>query len=73
MKAVVYLATGFEETEAIVPIDLLRRAGIDVTISSIDDELVVKSSHGVAIKADKSLYSFPEVCRELSISHSAGV
>lgn len=55
MKAVVYLATGFEETEAVVPIDLLRRAGIDVTISSIDDELVVKSSHGVTIKADKSL------------------
>lgn len=48
----VFLANGFEETEAVVPIDILRRAGFDVKLISITDELLVTSSHGVTIKAD---------------------
>ena len=55
MKAVVYLATGFEEAEAIVPVDMLRRAGVDVTLSSIDDDKTVVSSHNVTVVADKSI------------------
>lgn len=47
-----FLANGFEETEAVVPIDILRRAGFDVKLVSITDELLVTSSHGVTIKAD---------------------
>ena len=52
MKAIVYLATGFEEAEAIIPIDMFRRAGIDVTLSSVDQEKRVTGSHGIQILAD---------------------
>ena len=52
MKAIVYLASGFEEAEAIIPIDMFRRAGIDVTLSSVDQEKRVTGSHGIQILAD---------------------
>lgn len=45
------LANGFEESEAIVPLDILRRAGVDVlTVGIGDDE--IESSHGVTVKTD---------------------
>lgn len=53
MNAYVFLANGFEETEAIAPIDVMRRAGIDVTTVSITGEKVVTSSHNVPVLADK--------------------
>ncbi len=55
MKAIVYLAEGFEESEAIIPVDMMRRAGIETFTSSLDDEKTVMSSHGVAVLADKTL------------------
>lgn len=55
MKAIVYLATGFEEAEAVVPVDMMRRAGIDVDISSIDEEKTVTSSHGLTLLADMTV------------------
>lgn len=47
----VFLAEGFEETEAIAPIDMLRRAGRDVVTVGIkhDD---IRSSHGVPVLCD---------------------
>ncbi len=53
-KALAILAQGFEETEAVTAIDVLRRAGIDVTIAGLND-LKVKGSHGISIIADKKL------------------
>jgi len=50
-KAIVILAEGFEEIEAITPIDILRRANIDVKVCSLAD-LEVKGSHGISVKAD---------------------
>lgn len=50
----VLLGTGFEETEAIAPIDLLRRAGIDVLTVGIDGKLVY-GSHRIGIEADITL------------------
>ena len=50
--AIVLLAPGFEEIEAITPIDLLRRAGIEVRALSITDQLEVKGGHGLVLKAD---------------------
>ena len=50
----VLLGTGFEETEAIAPIDLLRRAGVDVLTVGIDGKLVY-GSHRIGIEADITL------------------
>ncbi len=48
---VVCLANGFEEIEAITPIDVLRRAGQEVMIAGVEDELV-EGSRGVPVGAD---------------------
>lgn len=40
----IFLADGFEETEAIAPIDMLRRAGKDVVMVGIKND-AVRSSH----------------------------
>ena len=45
------LGTGFEETEAIAPLDLLRRAGVDVQTVGITGKTVY-GSHNIGIVAD---------------------
>ena len=45
------LGTGFEETEAIAPLDLLRRAGVEVKTVGVNGK-IVRSSHKVGIEAD---------------------
>jgi len=52
-KAIVFLAEGFEEIEAISIIDILRRAEISVTTVSIGKEKEVKGAHNVPVIADK--------------------
>lgn len=47
----VFLADGFEETEAFAPIDVMRRAGLDVVTVGVTGEMVT-SSHKVTVKAD---------------------
>ena len=47
----VLLGTGFEETEAILPVDLLRRAGVDVITVGINGKTVY-GSHRIGIEAD---------------------
>ncbi len=47
----VLLGTGFEETEAIAPIDLLRRAGIPVMTVGVNGKTVY-GGHGIGIEAD---------------------
>ena len=58
-SALVVLAKGFEEIEAIAPIDVLRRADVDVTVASVGGP-VVKGAHGVPIQADIKLASVTE-------------
>lgn len=50
----ILLGTGFEEAEAIVPADLLRRAGVEVTLVGLDGRQVV-SSHNITVTADLTL------------------
>lgn len=48
----VFLADGFEEIEALAPVDVMRRAGLHVVMVSITDNLVVTGSHGIPVVAD---------------------
>jgi len=48
------LGTGFEETEAIAPLDLLRRAGIPTATVGINGKIIV-GGHGIGVEADLSL------------------
>ena len=54
-KAALFIADGSEEVEAITPVDLLRRAKIDVDVVSIMPDLTIEASRGVKITADKLL------------------
>ncbi len=47
-----FLATGFEEVEALAPVDILRRGGVEIKTVSITGQLIVESAHGVGIRAD---------------------
>ena len=48
------LGTGFEETEAIAPLDLLRRAGVEVLTVGVTGKTVF-GSHNIGIEADITL------------------
>ena len=48
------LGTGFEETEAIVPLDLLRRAGVEVLTVGINGKTIY-GGHNIGIEADITL------------------
>ena len=56
--AFVFLADGFEETEALATLDVLRRGGMEVSTVSIDEEGFVTGSHGVTVAADKTWDDF---------------
>lgn len=51
-KAVVFFAEGTEECEALLVVDLLRRAKVDVTVASASGSREIVSSHKVHITAD---------------------
>ena len=52
MKVYAFLANGFEEIEAITPVDLLRRAGVEVCTVSVHETLSVTGAHGMTLQAD---------------------
>jgi len=54
-KAIVFLANGFEEMEALGTVDILRRGGIEVTTVSITTDPVVIGAHNVPVTADTTL------------------
>lgn len=51
----VFLATGFEDIEALAPVDIMRRAGLPVETVSVTGEKIVVSAHAVGIQADRLL------------------
>ncbi len=56
-KAYAFVADGTEEVELLAVVDLLRRAGVDTVITSVDG-IAVTSSHGVKITADGLMSDF---------------
>ena len=48
------LGTGFEETEAITPLDLLRRAGVEVVTVGLNGH-VIRGGHGICVEADMQI------------------
>ncbi len=51
-KVYIFLAEGFEEMEAITPLDLLRRVGVDAAFVSTTGKKAVTGAHGVTYQAD---------------------
>lgn len=48
----VFLATGFEEIEAVAPLDILRKSGVDVTTVAVGENKVVSGNVRIPITAD---------------------
>lgn len=51
-KVHVYIAPGFEEVELVTVVDILRRAGIEVALVALDDDLAVRGAHDIVVQAD---------------------
>ena len=52
-KAALFLVDGFEEIEALAPVDILRRAGIEIDTVSITDSSSITSSRRITVISDK--------------------
>ena len=52
VRVTVLVHDGFEETEMIAPVDLLRRAGAEVTVVSMTGSRKMNGSHGICIMSD---------------------
>ena len=48
----IFLADGFEEIEALCPLDILRRARLDVTTVGVGDKLDIVGAHGIKVTSD---------------------
>lgn len=55
-KVYEFLADGFEDIEALAPLDILRRGGVEVVTVSIMPTKAVKSAHGVTVEADEMFH-----------------
>ena len=52
-EAVIFLAEGFEEVEALAVVDVLRRAGAVVRMVSVSGKKYVAGSHQICVQADE--------------------
>jgi 4-methyl-5(b-hydroxyethyl)-thiazole monophosphate biosynthesis len=54
-KAALFIIQGFEETEAVTTLDILRRGEVETDLVSLQPGLEVTGSHGITLKADRLL------------------
>ena len=54
-KVYIFLADGFEEIEGLTCVDLLRRAGIDITMVSITENVEITGARGIKVLADTTI------------------
>lgn len=66
-KAYIFFAEGFEEIEAITPVDILRRAGIEVITVSITNTRRVTGSHGIEITTDFLINEIKDIPADMLI------
>lgn len=59
VRALMILAEGFEEIEALAVVDILRRGLVKVTLAALDFKLV-DGAHDIMVKADCLLETLPE-------------
>ena len=52
-KAAILIADGCEECEALIQVDMLRRAGIDIDMASITGKRQVTSARGITFRCDR--------------------
>ncbi|KAL2496469.1 Protein DJ-1-like protein B [Forsythia ovata] len=71
-KVLVPVANGTEPLEAVITIDVLRRAGADVTVASVEKELCIDACHGVKIVADALISDCADTAYDL-ISLPGGI
>lgn len=57
-RAFVFLADGFEELEAIAPIDILIRGGLDVKVVSLNPDFVSVGAHGIPVTCNITVGEF---------------
>lgn len=55
MQSVIFMANGVEECEALLVVDLLRRAGLSIDMVSVHKTKQIESAHNVKIECDKTL------------------
>ena len=70
--AYIILADGFETIEALTPLDVLRRCGVEVTTISLNKTRAVRSSHGVTVEADATMEEYMLKRSNAGSSSSAG-
>lgn len=54
-RAVMLFAEGFETVEALMVVDLLRRGGVEVTMTSINEDDMVRSAQGIGVEMDATM------------------
>jgi 4-methyl-5(b-hydroxyethyl)-thiazole monophosphate biosynthesis len=71
-RALILLAGGFEEVEALTPLDYLRRAGLEAGSAAVGESRRVTGSHGITLEAEAALGELisraggvPQLCRTL--------
>lgn len=68
-----FLANGFEEIEALTPVDVLRRVGIEIlTVSVNGNGKKVVGAHGIEVTADLTLDEYREDSAEMIILPGGG-
>lgn len=54
-RLAIFFGTGYEEIEALAVVDILRRAGIEISMVSINDSREATGSHQITVKMDQQL------------------
>lgn len=65
-RALVILAEGFEEIEAATPIDVLRRAGVEVVVAGVGGTLI-RGARGLTFQADALLSEVAEAAYDVVV------